>query len=158
MAQNTRDTETRNIQSREATEAAPTYEVPTNLAMPDLGPDYHLRWVRVSTDGKDDARSIQKRMREGYRFVMAEEVGDFKIGSHQGSKFDGVVGFNDVALMALPKVKADARNRHYQQATVQKTKAIDNDLFKERHPSMPHVYESPNERVTRGKSPRFDAG
>ena len=78
-------------------------------------------------------------------------------GQH-ARKFDGVVGFNDVALMALPKVKADARNRHYQQATVQKTKAIDNDLFKERHPSMPLVNESPNERVTRGKSPRFDAG
>jgi hypothetical protein len=158
MTRSNRESETRNTQSREATEVPATYEVPTNLELPDLGPDLHLRWIRISTGGKDDARSLQARMREGYRFVMKDEVPDFKVGSHQGSKFDGVVGFNDVALVAIPKAKMEARMRHYQGQTAQKTRAIDTDLFKERHPSMPLTNDSGEraERVTRGRAPSFD--
>lgn len=157
---NDRKDDLRENTDRDAAKERVTYEAPSDLAMPNIGGDVHLRWVRAvaGRSKDDDVRSIQKRLREGYTFVRKSDVGDQIVPMHQkGSRFEGVVGFDDVILMKIPREKAEARQRHYEQRTSSKTAAIDADLFKQRDPTMPLVRDRDSrESVTRGRNPLFD--
>jgi hypothetical protein len=115
-----------------------TYAPPVTLGTPNLGPDIHTRWVRVSTNGQEDARNIHRRSTEGYRPVMIKDLPAESINpSFRGSQFGGAVGYHDTVLMQIPAYKAVARREWQAAQTQAKRSAIENDAFKDRHSSMP---------------------
>jgi hypothetical protein len=106
-----------------------TYTPPSYLDAPKPKVDgIKYRWLRVSAGGEDDARNIAKRKREGYEFVKKEEHPDFDVPMHESG---------DLVLAKIPVEMADAKKEYFQNRTKQQTQAVDADVLKEQHPSMP---------------------
>ena len=115
-----------------------TYTPPSYLDAPKPNVDgIKYRWLRVSAGGEDDARNISKRKREGYEFVKKEEHPDFDVPMHESGKYAGVIGHGDLVLAKIPIEMADAKRDYFQNRTRQQTRAVDADVLKEQHPSMP---------------------
>ena len=115
-----------------------TYTPPSYLDAPkpnDAGIKY--RWLRVSMGGEDDARNISKRKREGYEFVRKEEHPDYDVPVHESGKYAGVIGSGDLVLAKIPVEMAEAKKEYYESKTQTQTQAVDADILKEQHPSMP---------------------
>ena len=91
----------------------------------------------MSAGGEDDARNIAKRKREGYEFVKKEEHPNFDVPVHESGKYAGVIGHGDLVLAKIPVEMAEAKKEYFQNRTKQQTQAVDADVLKEQHPSMP---------------------
>ena len=133
-----------------------TYTPPSYLDAPKPNDDgIKYRWLRVSTGGEDDARNIAKRKREGYEFVRKEEHPDFDVPVHESGKYAGVIGSGDLVLAKIPVEMAEAKNEYYQKRTQSQTDAVDADILKEQHPSMP-VTQQRKSSVSFGKKKQAD--
>ena len=133
-----------------------TYTPPSYLDAPKPNVDgVKYRWLRVSTGGEDDARNIAKRKREGYEFVKKEEHPDFDVPVHESGKYAGVIGSGDLVLAKIPVEMAEAKNEYYQKRTQSQTDAVDADILKEQHPSMP-VTQQRKSSVSFGKKKQAD--
>ena len=115
-----------------------TYTPPSYLDAPKPNDDgIKYRWLRVSMGGEDDARNISKRKREGYEFVRKEEHPDYDVPVHESGKYAGVIGSGDLVLAKIPVEMAEAKKEYYESKTQTQTQAVDADILKEQHPSMP---------------------
>lgn len=115
-----------------------TYTPPSYLDAPKPNDDgIKYRWLRVSMGGEDDARNISKRRREGYEFVRKEEHPDYDVPVHESGKYAGVIGTGDLVLAKIPTEMAEAKQEYYANKTTTQTAAVDADILKEQHPSMP---------------------
>ena len=133
-----------------------TYTPPSYLDAPKPNVEgVKYRWLRVSTGGEDDARNIAKRKREGYEFVRKEEHPDFDVPVHESGKYAGVIGSGDLVLAKIPVEMAEAKNEYYQKRTQSQTDAVDADILKEQHPSMP-VTQQRKSSVSFGKKKQAD--
>ena len=52
-------------------------------------------------------------------------------------KYAGVIGVGGLLLARIPEELAKQRNEYFQKQTEARNEAIDNDLMREQHPSMP---------------------
>ena len=133
-----------------------TYTPPSYLDAPKPNDDgIKYRWLRVSRGGEDDARNIAKKKREGYEFVRKEEHPDFDVPVHESGKYAGVIGSGDLVLAKIPVEMAEAKNEYYQKRTQSQTDAVDADILKEQHPSMP-VTQQRKSSVSFGKKKEAD--
>ena len=115
-----------------------TYTPPSYLDAPKPNVDsVKYRWLRVSAGGEDDARNISKRKREGYEFVRKDEHPDFDVPMHETGKYAGVIGSGDLVLDKIPIEMAEAKKEYYRNKTKSQTTAVESDILKEQHPSMP---------------------
>jgi|TARA_R110000803_G_scaffold210567_2_gene282670 hypothetical protein len=133
-----------------------TYTPPSYLDAPQpnvAGVKY--RWLRVSTGGEDDARNISKRRREGYEFVRKDEHPDFDVPVHESGKYAGVIGSGDLVLAKIDEEMLDAKREYYEGKTRQQTQAVDADILKEQHPSMP-LTQNRKSSVSLGKKKDSD--
>jgi len=67
----------------------------------------------------------------------------------EDGKYKGVIGVGGLLLGRIPEEVVEARKEYYAKVTQDKTDAIDNDLLKEQHPSMP-INQERQTRVTFG--------
>ena len=126
------------IASRSHQKRKVTYTPPSYLDAPKPKVDsVKYRWLRVSAGGEDDARNISKRKREGYEFVKKEEHPDFDVPMHETGKYAGVIGSGDLVLAKIPVEMAEAKEEYFRNKTKQQTNAVEADILKEQHPSMP---------------------
>jgi len=115
-----------------------TYTPPSYLDAPKPKDDgIKYRWLRVSAGGEDDARNISKRKREGYEFVKKEEHPDYDVPVHESGKYAGVIGNGDLVLAKIPVEMAEAKQEYFRNKTGKQTQAVEQDVLKEQHPSMP---------------------
>ena len=128
-----------------------TYTPPSYLDAPKPKVDgIKYRWVRGSAGGEDDSQNISKKRREGYEFVRAEEHPDFDAPTHETGKYAGVIGTGDLVLAKIPVEMSDAKKEYFEQKTKRQSQAVDADILKEQHPSMP-VHQKRSSSVTQGK-------
>tara|TARA_R100001463_G_scaffold28104_1_gene64582 strand:- start:489 stop:959 length:471 start_codon:yes stop_codon:yes gene_type:complete len=133
-----------------------TYTPPSYLDAPKPNDDgIKYRWLRVSMGGEDDARNIAKKKREGYEFVRKEEHPDFDVPVHESGKYTGVIGSGDLVLAKIPTEMAEAKKEYYEGKTQTQTEAVDADILKEQHPSMP-VTQRRKSSVSFGKKKTED--
>ena len=59
------------------------------------------------------------------------------------------MGVGGLVLARIPEELAQQREAYYQQMTADRTEALDNDVLKEQHPSMP-INQERQTRVTFG--------
>lgn len=133
MARLPREAQTRERQSR-----AKDYRPPELLEAPDpKNPDNVHRWIRVAIRNEDDAKNISMQRRDGWEFVRADEYPEFDAPVHQDGKFDGIIGVGDLALAVNSRENVEKRQAYYDEQTRIRESAVDNDLLKAEHPSMP---------------------
>ena len=142
----------RSSQSREKESRVKPWRPPSQLDAPPPPEGYHHRWIRETVMGYDDRKNLSTRLREGFELVRADEYPDFEAPTVQDGKHAGVIGVGGLILARFPVETNKQRNDYFKNKTDDQMKAVDNDLLREQHPSMPISKPDRQSRVTFGGS------
>ena len=138
-------------QTRVKEERKKVWTPPSSLDAPPAPTGFKHRWIRVESMGFNDTKNLQGRLRSGYELVRADEYPDSAFPVVEDGKYSGVIGVGGLVLARVPEEIAQQRNDHYVQQGKDNVEAVDNDLMKEQHPSMP-INIDRQTRVTFGGS------
>jgi len=139
----------RATQTREKTARRKPWAPPSTLDAPPAPHGYVHRWVRTAIRGDDDQNNVYSRMREGWEPVRAEEYPDTEYPVIQDGKHAGVIGSGGLMLCRIPQETVDERTEYFRDQTRNQMKAVDENLMRESHPSMP-ITQDRQSRVTFG--------
>ena len=143
-------TTSRANQTRSKTERPKVWVPPSSLDAPPAPDGFRYRWIRAESLGFDDSKNIQGRLRSGYELVRAEEVensSDYPV--LDTGKYKGVIGVGGLLLAKVPDEIANQRAAYIKKRTEGMNEAVDNDLMREQHKSMP-INVDRQSRVTFG--------
>ncbi len=138
-------------QTRTKAEAPKTWTPPSSLDAPPAPDGFRHRWIRVEVLGFDDTKNMSGKLREGWELVRADEYPDQDYPSLTTGKYAGVIGVGGLVLARIPEEIALQREAYYKGQTKSREEAVDNDILKEQHPSMP-INQERQTRVTFGGS------
>ena len=124
-------------QDRSKTERPKVWVPPSSLDAPPAPDGFRYRWIRAESVGFQDTKNISGRLREGYELVRADEYPDSQFPVIEDGKYSGVIGVGGLLLARIPEEIIKQRQEYYASQHNEKVKAMDNDLMKEEHPSMP---------------------
>ena len=141
-----RKTTTREDESRRKPWAPPSH-----LQAPDAPPGYVHRWIRVAKRGEEDKMNVNSKLREGWVPGRKDEYPDYEAPTIDEGRYEGVIGQGGLMLCRIPEETAHERNEYYGGRTREQMTAVDQDLMKEQHPSMP-ITNNRQSRVTFGGS------
>ena len=110
---------------------------PSSLDAPPAPDGYRHRWIRSESMGQDDTRNISGKIRSGWELVRADEYPESDYPVVENGKHAGVIGVGGLVLARIPEELAKQREDYYRQMTADRNEALENDLMKEQHPSMP---------------------
>jgi len=99
--------------------------------------------------GEEDKMNVHNRLREGWEPVRADEYPDYQAPVIDDGRYAGVIGQGGLMLCRLPVETAQERSAYYGTRTREQMVAVDQDLMKEQHPSMP-IHQSRQSRVSFG--------
>ena len=122
---------------------------PSSLDAPPAPDGFKHRWIRAESLGFDDTSNMSAKIRSGYELVRADEYSDEDYPSVEDGKYKGVIGVGGLLLARIPDEIVESRKAYFAQQTKDRNDAIDNDLMKEQHPSMP-INSDRQTRVTFG--------
>ena len=138
-----RETQTRERQERKVWRPGTALEAPE----PPLG--YAHRWIRESVMNYDDRKNLSARLREGFELVRADEHPDFEAPTIQDGHHAGVIGVGGLLLARIPVETRAEREAHFAGRTKDQITAVEQNLMREQHPSMP-IHQERQSRVTFG--------
>jgi hypothetical protein len=124
-------------QTREKDSRPKVWSPPSSLDAPPAPTGFRHRWIRAESLGFQDTKNIAGRIRSGYELVRADEYPDADYPIVEDGKYKGVIGVGGLVLARVPEEIAQQRQDYYARQHDDKIKAVDNDLMKEQHPSMP---------------------
>ena len=122
---------------------------PSYLDTPNAPDGWRHRWVRTEILGFTDTKNIQGRLRSGYELVRSDEYPEEDFPTIADGKYAGVIGHGGLVLTRIPEEIARQRTEYYASQAEDQQSAIDADLAKEQHKSMP-INIDRNTRVTFG--------
>ena len=136
--------------TREQKSRPQPWKPPSSLDAPPAPEGYTHRWIRSNVMGHDDTKNLSARLREGYELVRADEYPDFNAPTIQDGKHAGIIGVGGLILARFPDETNEQRKAYFAQKTADQQSAIDNDMLREQHPSMPISKPERQSRVTFG--------
>jgi hypothetical protein len=89
------------------------------------------------------------KIRSGWELVRADEYPEHDYPTVNDGKYAGVIGVGGLVLARIPEELAKSREDYFKQVTQDRNDALDNDVLKEQHPSMP-INQERQTRVTFG--------
>tara|TARA_R100000900_G_scaffold70207_4_gene55737 strand:- start:4852 stop:5238 length:387 start_codon:yes stop_codon:yes gene_type:complete len=119
------------------------------LEAPQPPDGYIHRWVRVGIRGEDDKTNVHSKLREGWEPVRSDEYPDFEAPTIDEGKFQGVIGNGGLMLCRISEETVSERTAYFRDQTRNQMKAVDENLMREQHPSMP-IQSDRQSRVTFG--------
>ena len=138
-------------QTREKEARKKVWTPPSSLDAPPAPNGFRHRWVRVEYMGFQDTKNISGRIRSGYELVRSDEYPDSDFPVIEEGKYAGVIGVGGLVLTRVPEEIAQSRSEYYAKQGMEQDQAVENDLMKEQHPSMP-INVDRQTRVTFGGS------
>ena len=139
----------RTTTTREKDSRRKPWQPPSSLDAPPAPEGYIHRWIRTAVMGYDDNKNLSARLREGFELVRADEYPDFEAPTIQDGKHAGVIGVGGLVLARFPLESKEERDEFFQTKTADQMIAVDNDLMREQHSSMP-IHNERQSRVTFG--------
>ena len=135
----TKETKTtsRASQTRAKTLRKKVWTPPSYLDTPNAPTGFRHRWVRVEIMGFVDTKNIQGRLRSGYELVRADEFPGDDYPAISDGKYAGVIGHGGLVLTRVPEEIAQQRSAYFKKLSAEQIEAVDNDLLKAEHKSMP---------------------
>ena len=124
-------------QTREKEARKKVWTPPSSLDAPPAPNGFRHRWVRIESMGFQDTKNIAGRLRSGYELVRADEYPDSDYPVIDDGKYKGVIGVGGLVLTRIPEEIAKSRSDYYAKQGMDQDEAVNNDLMKEQHPSMP---------------------
>ena len=122
---------------------------PSSLDAPPAPDGFKHRWIRAESMGFDDSSNMSAKLRSGFELVRADEFSDVDYPTINDGKYKGVIGVGGLLLARIPEEIVKSREEYFRQQTQDRNDAIENDLMKEQHPSMP-INSDRQTRVTFG--------
>ena len=122
---------------------------PSRLDAPPAPDGFVHRWIRVAMRGEEDKMNVNSKLREGWEPVRADEYPDYEAPVIDEGRYAGVIGQGGLMLCRMPVETAQERSAYYGNRTREQMVAVDQDLMKEQHPSMP-IHQSRQSRVSFG--------
>jgi len=138
-------------QTREKESRKKVWTPPSSLDAPPAPTGFQHRWVRAESMGFDDSKNVQGRIRSGYELVRADEYPDSEYPIVEDGKYKGVIGVGGLVLARVPEEIIKQRGDYYAKQHNDKVEAMDKDLMKDEHQSMPIDIDRQS-RVTFGGS------
>ena len=123
--------------TRTKTERPKEYKPPSSLDAPKAPDGFRHRWIRAESVGFQDSKNIYGRLREGYELVRADEYSDTDYPVVAEGKYAGVIGVGGLLLARIPEELAKARVDYQKKLTEGQDEAVESDLLREQHKSMP---------------------
>jgi|TARA_R100001460_G_scaffold106380_1_gene153863 hypothetical protein len=136
-------------QTRVKEERKKVWTPPSSLDAPPAPDGYKHRWLRAESMGFDDTSNMSAKLRSGYELVRADQYPESNFPTVQDGKYKGVIGVGGLLLARIPEEIVESRKEYFAKQTKDKVDAIENDLMKEQHPSMP-INSDRQTRVTFG--------
>ena len=136
-------------QTRSKTERPKVWSPPSSLDAPPAPDGYKHRWIRAESMGFDDSSNMSAKLRSGYELVRADEYPGSNYPVMNEGKYKGIIGVGGLLLARIPNEIVKSREEYFKQQTQDRNDAIENDLMKEQHPSMP-INNDRQTRVTFG--------
>ena len=124
-------------QTREKEARQKVWTPPSSLDAPPAPNGFRHRWVRIESMGFQDTKNVSGRLRSGYEMVRADEYPDSDYPVIGEGKYAGVIGVGGLVLTRVPEEIAQSRAQYYSNQGIEQDQAVENDLMKEQHPSMP---------------------
>jgi len=123
--------------TREATSRRKPWAPPSHLEAPKPPAGYVHRWIRIAMRGEDYKINVHQKLREGWEPVRADEYPSFEAPTIDEGRYEGVIGNGGLMLCRIPEETAQERAAYYGSRTREQMQAVDQDLMKDEHPSMP---------------------
>ena len=136
-------------QTRAKTAQKVVWTPPSSLDAPPAPAGFHHRWIRAETMGFDDTKNMAGRLRSGYELVRADAYPGSDYPVMNEGKYKGVIGVGGLLLARIPDEIVKARDEYFKKVTQDRDEAIESDLLKDQHPSMP-INAERQTRVTFG--------
>ena len=136
-------------QTRDKVKKPTTWTPPNSLDAPPAPKGYRHRWIRVEILGNDDTKNVSARLREGWELVRADQYPEMDYPAMTEGKYAGVIGVGGLVLARISEEIAQSREQYFAKQNKERDQAIENDLLKEQHPSMP-INQDRQSRVTFG--------
>ena len=134
--------------TRDKTTRRKPWAPPSSLDAPPAPDGFKHRWIRAEVLGKEDSKNLSARLREGFELVRADSDSEYPIV--QEGKYAGVIGVGGLLLAKIPEEIVEERMSYFADRTQDRDDAIESDLLKEQHPSMPISKPDRQSRVTFG--------
>ena len=138
----------RAAQTRDKTTRRKPWAPPSSLDAPPAPDGFKHRWIRAEVLGKEDSKNLSARLREGFELVRVDS--DSEYPTVQEGKYAGVIGVGGLLLAKIPEEIVEERMSYFADRTQDRDDAIESDLLKEQHPSMPISKPDRQSRVTFG--------
>ena len=134
--------ETKKVTSRASSERSKTerpkvWTPPSSLDAPPAPDGFRHRWIRAESLGFQDSKNISGRLRSGYELVRADEYEDSDYPVVTDGKYAGVIGVGGLVLARVPEEIAKSRTEYFKAQAQGQDEAVENDLLREEHKSMP---------------------
>ena len=142
-------TTSRASQTRSNTERPKVWTPPSSLDAPPAPDGFRHRWIRAESLGFQDTKNISGRLRSGYELVRADEYKGTDYPVVTEGKYKGVIGVGGLVLARVPEEIAKQRTKYYQHQAEGQDEAVEHDLMREEHKSMP-IDVNRQSRVTFG--------
>lgn len=139
----------RAAKNRSTEERRKPWAPPSRLEAPPAPEGYVHRWIRTSIRNEEDTMNVHTRLREGWEPVRAEEYPEYDYPVIDEGKHAGVIGQGGLMLCRIPAETAQERSEYYGIRTREQMTAVDQDMMKEQHPSMP-MHQNRQSRVSFG--------
>ena len=123
--------------TRTKTERPKEYKPPSSLDAPPAPDGFRHRWIRAESVGFIDSKNIYGRLREGYELVRADEYSDTDYPVVADGKYAGIIGVGGLLLARIPEELAKQRVDYQKKLTEGQDEAVETDLLREQHKSMP---------------------
>ena len=136
-------------QTRAKDKRPATWTPPSSLDAPPAPDGFRHRWIRAETMGFDDTKNMSGKIRSGWELVRADEYPGTEYPVLKEGKYAGVSGVGGLVLARISEELAKAREDYFRRQTEAKDEAVNNDLMKEEHKSMP-INQERQTRVTFG--------
>ena len=136
-------------QTREKSAKTKTWTPPSSLDAPPAPDGYRHQWIRAESMGFNDTKNVAASLRSGWELVRSDQYPDSDYPDETEGKYAGIIGVGGLLLARIPEEIALQIDAYYAKQTADKDEAINNDLMKEQHPSMP-INSERQTRVTFG--------
>ena len=124
-------------QTREKEKKPTTWTPPSSLDAPPAPDGFRHRWIRAESMGFDDTKNMAGKIRSGWELVRADEYPGSEYPVLKEGKYAGVIGVGGLVLARISEELAKSREEYFRRQTREKDEAVNNDLMKEEHKSMP---------------------
>jgi len=138
-------------QTSRETEKQYQYVPASTLPDPVHDPKFAYRWVATHVMGTLDPMNASKRFRDGWEPVKAVDHPELHLSANK----DGNVEIGGLMLCRMPRERAQARDRYYQEQNEAQMQSVDNNFMRNSDARMP-LFADRQSSETRG--PGFGKG